>query len=170
VSVPALAQSPAAGAADPISGAMKQLFDGVARNVVESATKVPEDLYAFEPTPEVRTFGQLIGHVADAMFSYCGRAGGKTPPMTDVEKTKTSKADLVAALEQARTFCEGIYGGTTDASAAELVQAGQNQVPRARLLVANISHVNEHYGNLVTYMRLKGLVPPSTERAQQNRR
>lgn len=171
VAWPAAAQmAPAAPSADPLSTTMKQLFDGVARNVVESAEKAPEEIYGFKPTPEVRSFGEMVGHVADAMFSYCARSVEKTSPMADIEKTKKTKADLVAAIKEARGYCEGVYGSMTDAEAMKNIKVGQNEMLRSRLLIANISHVNEHYGNLVTYMRLKGLVPPSTERAQQMRR
>ena len=168
---PVAAQTaPAAPTADPLSTTMKQLFEGVARNVAESAEKTGEDIYPFKPTPEVRSFGEMIGHVADAMFSYCSRSVEKANPMPDVEKTKKTKAELVAALKEARGYCDGVYGSMTDAEALKTIKVGQNEMVRSRLLIANISHVNEHYGNLVTYMRLKGLVPPSTERAQQMRR
>jgi hypothetical protein len=112
----------------------------------------------------------MVGHVADSLASYCARAVAKPAPLSDVEKTKTTKADLVAALGEARGYCDGVYGSMTDADAMKMVKAGQNEVPAVRLLITNLSHVNEHYGNLVTYMRLKGIVPPSTERAQQMRR
>ena len=168
-SVAAQPAAPPASQANPLSATLKQLYEGVVRNVMESAEKVPDDMYAFKPTPEVRSVGGMVGHVADALFSYCARASEKTAPMSDIEKTKTAKADLVAALKDAKAYCDGVYGGMTDAAALKTIKVGQNEFPVARLLIANISHVNEHYGNLVTYMRLKGLVPPSTERAQAPR-
>ena len=170
---PALAQStpPASAApANPLSATLKQIYEGVVRNVAESAEKAPEDVYAFKPAPDVRTFGELIGHIADGLSSYCARAVSKAPPLADVEKTKKTKAELVAALKEARGYCDGVYGSMTDADAMTMIKMGANEAPAARLLIANISHINEHYGNLVTYMRIKGLVPPSTERAQQMRR
>ena len=156
--------------ANPLATTVKQLWDGVARNFMESAEKVSEDIYAFKPTPDVRSYGEMVGHVADGMASYCARAVEKPPVVSDVEKTKKTKAELVAALTQAKDYCDGMYAAMTDPGLGQTIKMGQNEVTRARFLIANISHVNEHYGNLVTYMRLRGIVPPSTERAQQMRR
>jgi uncharacterized damage-inducible protein DinB len=168
---PAQPVSPVDPVANPLSATLKSLYEGVVRNVVDSANKVPEDLYAFRPAPEVRSFGEMLGHVADAMTSYCARAAEAKNPVADsVEKTKKTKAEILAALDYARGYCDGVYGLVTDADALRTVTMGENKVPRARFLMANISHVNEHYGNLATYMRIKGIVPPSTERAQQMRR
>lgn len=168
----AFAQAPASGAEpnDPLSATLKGLWDGVKRNVAESAEKMPEANYAFKPTPEVRSFGELIGHVANSAFSYCSRVKGEKNPNdgNDFEK-KTAKADLQMGLTHAFAYCDGVYGSMTDAQAMEMMTMGQSSAPKVRLLIGNISHTNEHYGNIVTYMRLKGLVPPSTERAQQRR-
>jgi uncharacterized damage-inducible protein DinB len=179
LALPALAQTPAAPPAQapaaqaappaqPLSATLKSMWDGLKLNLIQSADKMPEADYGFQPTADVRTFGQMIAHVANASFSYCARGKGEdNPNKEDFEKTKTTKADIVKALNDAAAYCDGVYGGMTDAAAMELVKAGQNLVPKARYLITNISHDNEHYGNLVTYLRLKGLVPPSTERAQQ---
>jgi uncharacterized damage-inducible protein DinB len=169
--VPAAQATPATPPAQPLSATLKSMWDGLKLNLVQSAEKMPEADYGFQPTKDVRTFGQMIAHVANSSFSYCARGKGEdNPNKEDFEKTKTTKADLVKALNDAVTYCDGVYGAMTDAAAMELVKAGQNLVPKARYLITNISHDNEHYGNLVTYMRLKGLVPPSTERAQQMKR
>ena len=168
---PVAQAAPAAPPANPLSATLKSMWDGLKLNLVQSADKMSEADFAFQPTKEVRTFGQLVAHVAASSFSYCARGKGEdNPNKVDFEKTMTSKADLVKALNDAATYCDGVYGGMTDASAMELVKTGQTLAPKARFLIANISHDNEHYGNFVTYMRLKGLVPPSTERAQQMRR
>jgi len=183
--VPALAQAPAAAAsqaptaqaapatppAQPLSATLKSLWDGLKLNLVQSAEKMPEADYGFQPTKDVMTYGQLLAHVANSSFSYCARGKGEdNPNKEDFQKARTAKADIVKALNDAVAYCDGVYGGMTDAAAMELVKSGQNFVPKARFLIVNISHDNEHYGNLVTYMRLKGLVPPSTERAQQMRK
>jgi len=168
---PAAQATPATPPAQPLSATLKSMWDGLKLNLVQSAEKMPEADYGFQPTKDVRTFGQMIAHVASSSFSYCARGKGEdNPNKEDFEKAKTTKADLVKALNDAVAYCDGVYGVMTDAAATELVKAGQNLVPKARYLIANISHDNEHYGNLVTYMRLKGLVPPSTERSQQMRR
>jgi uncharacterized damage-inducible protein DinB len=183
--VPALAQAPAAAAsrapatqaapatppAQPLSATLKSLWDGLKLNLVQSAEKIPEADYGFQPTKDVMTYGQLLAHVANSSFSNCARGKGEdNPNKEDFQKTRTAKADIVKALNDAVAYCDGVYGGMTDAAAVELVKSGQNLVPKARFLIVNISHDNEHYGNLVTYMRLKGMVPPSTERAQQMRK
>jgi uncharacterized damage-inducible protein DinB len=167
---PALAQAPAAtgAATDPLSRAVKSMWDGVKRNVAESADKMAEENFAFKPTPEVRSFGQLLGHVANSAYASCARAKGEANPNqgNDFEK-KTAKADLVKAIGDAFGYCDSVYGSLTDAKALEMIKAGQNEVVRVSPLISNISHTNEHYGNLVTYFRLKGLVPPSTERTMK---
>ncbi len=156
---PAFAQGKA------LADALAQMHTGVSRNVVEAAEKMPEAEFAFQPTKDVRTFGGFVGHVANAAYSYCSRAKGEgNPNKEDFEKTP-GKAALVAAIKAATAYCDGVYKSQSDASLGALVAVGQNQQPRGQLLIQNVSHSNEHYGNLVTYMRLKGLVPPSTERA-----
>jgi uncharacterized damage-inducible protein DinB len=168
--VPALAQAPTAAgsAADPLSRGVKSMWDGVRRNVAESADKMSEENFAFKPTPEVRSFGQLLGHIANSAYSSCARAKGEANPNqgNDFEK-KTTKADVVKAIGDAFGYCDGVYGSLTDAKALEMIKAGQNEIPRVQPLISNLSHTNEHYGNLVTYFRLKGLVPPSTERTMK---
>ena len=185
LALPAFAQTPAAAPAQapaaqaapptppaqPLSATLKSMWDTLRLNLVQSAEKMPEADYGFQPTKDVMTYGQLLAHVANSSFSYCARGKGEdNPNKEDFQKTRTAKADIVRALNDAMAYCDGVYGGMTDAAAMELVKAGQNLVPKARYLVTNISHDNEHYGNLVTYMRIKGLVPPSTERAQQMKR
>jgi len=150
-------------AQNPMSADVKQMFDSVSSNVLKAAEKMPEDLYGFQPTREVRTFARLIGHVADAQTTFCTAALGDRKTTT-TEKTKTTKADLVAALKDSIAVCGEAYGKLTDASAAEAVKFGNSNRTRMWTLAFNASHTNEHYGNLVTYMRIKGLVPPSSER------
>jgi uncharacterized damage-inducible protein DinB len=168
---PAAQAAPATPPAQPLSATLKSMWDGLKLNLVQSADKMPEADYGFQPTKDVMTFGQLLAHVANSSYSYCARGKGEeNPNKEDFQKTRTAKADIVKALNDAVAYCDGVYGTMTDAAAMELVKSGQNLVPKARFLITNISHDNEHYGNLVTYMRLKGMVPPSTERAQQMRK
>jgi uncharacterized damage-inducible protein DinB len=147
---------------DPLSEETRGFYNAIKNIVIRAAEQMPEADYAFRPTPEVRTFGELIGHVADWQYAVCGPVRGETKPMV-VEKEKHTKSELVAALKEAFAYCDGAYSGLTDASAASTVQFLNR--PRTRLITLNfnIYHVNEHYGNIVTYMRLKGLVPPSSQ-------
>jgi len=162
----ASAQPPAA--ADPgnmtrYSRAIKARFDNIKRDIVEAAEAVPESEYRFRPTPQVRTFGQLIGHIADSQNFFCGVASGQNPEYGDtLEKSLTAKTALVKALKESVAKCDGVYDATTATNALELVKAGKGDALRSMMLLDNVSHDNEHYGNIVTYMRLNGMVPPST--------
>jgi len=139
--------------------------------LARTAEKMPEEFYGMRPgpQPEVRTFGQLIGHLANFNFRWCSDAKGEKNPMeeTDFEKL-TDKASLVKGLNIALTYCDGAYAMLTDANSMDLVQGTRDdgtKVPVLRIsrLISNLAHNNEHYGNLVTYMRIKSIVPPSSE-------
>lgn len=151
-------------AQNPLSTETKVLFDGVKNNVIRAAGKMPEEHYGFQPTPEVRTFARLIGHIADANYAFCSTVKGEKNPSPGIEKSKTTKADLVKAVSDAFAYCDQVYAGLTDAEAAQMVQLFNRERPKLVVLSFNVSHTNEHYGNIVTYMRMKGLVPPSSER------
>jgi uncharacterized damage-inducible protein DinB len=125
---------------------------------------MPEENYSFKPTPDVRSFGQLLGHVADAQYMFCAAVLGTKSPSLGIEKSKTSKADLVQALKDAFAYCDKAYDGLTDAQAAETVKFFGGDQAKATVLSFNTAHNSEHYGNIVTYLRLKSLVPPSSER------
>ena len=132
--------------------------------LLRSAEKMPEADYSFKPADSVRTYGQIIGHVADAQYIFCSKALGETNPAPNVEKTKISKADLIAALKDAFAYCDKAYDGMTDASGTQMVPLfGPNPAPKMGVLEVNNMHNMEHYGNLVTYMRIKNIVPPSSE-------
>jgi uncharacterized damage-inducible protein DinB len=132
-------------------------------NVIKAAEKMPEEHYGFQPTPDVRTFGQLIGHVADAGYMFCAPVLGATPERKGIEKGKTTKADLVAALKESFAYCDKAYDEMTDAKAASKVKFFGSERTALNVLDFNVVHDYEHYGNLVTYMRMKGIVPPSSE-------
>ncbi len=136
------------------------------RNIVESADQMPEADYSFKPVETVRTFGQVLAHVADSNYFYCARSKGEAPPVPDgtLEKTATTKAAIVKGLQESVAYCDAVYASLTAASAADMVKAGDNQIPRVQPLFSNASHNVEHYGNLVTYFRMKKMVPPSTKR------
>ena len=152
-----LAQDP-----NPLSTDVRRSYADVKSNILKSAEKMPEENYGFKPAPRVRTFGQILGHVAEEQYFYCGTAKGEQKAV-DIEKTKTAKADLLAALQDSFAYCDAVYGALTDATAAQTIQVGQSQRTRLHILWGNTLHDTSHYGNLVTYWRIKGLVPPSTE-------
>lgn len=153
-----------------LKGAVQNLNSIVFTNVAEAAEKMPEEHYSFKPTPEVRSFGELVGHIANASYFFCGQAKGEMQKQPNFEQVK-AKAELVKALRTALAYCDSVASAMTEASLMETIKYGSptnaTNGPRAGALFFNVSHTNEHYGNIVTYMRLKGIVPPSTERAQQ---
>ncbi|HLN02018.1 MAG TPA: DinB family protein [Bryobacteraceae bacterium] len=149
--------------ADPLSAGIKGIYNIAKNNVARAAEKMPEENYAFKPTPDVRSFGQIVGHVADAQYMFCSAATGEKNPAPGIEKSKTTKADLVKALSDAFAYCDKAYDGMTDAHAAEIVKFFGRDQTKLTILAFNSAHDMEHYGNLVTYMRIKGLVPPSSE-------
>lgn len=149
--------------ANPIAASAKAQFNLVSGFLVRTAEQVPDDFYGFRPTPDVRPAGEIFGHVADAFFSMCATADGTEPPRADVEKSVTGKAAMVAALRESIAFCAKVYDGMTDQRGTETVKFYFGPTPRVSVLYFNVSHGYEHYGNLVTYMRLKHLVPPSSE-------
>jgi uncharacterized damage-inducible protein DinB len=156
-------QVPATVPANPITLSEKGLYGVISGAVVKAAEKMPEENYSFKPTPDVRSFGQLVGHVADANYMFCSQAAGEADPVKDIEKTKTSKADLVAAIKGAVAYCNKTYESMTDAKGAEMIKIFGFNLARLSLYSLNTAHTDEHYGNMVTYMRLKGLVPPTSE-------
>jgi uncharacterized damage-inducible protein DinB len=175
--IPAAAQtSQQTSPKDPMATWLHNAFSTNRKNIEKSAEKVPEELYGLRPGPqlEVRTFGQILGHLANFNYLWCSQAKGQKNPAqgSDYEKL-TSKALLLGALSDAFTYCDGAYTALTDASGLEVVTVTQEsgrqaQVPRMSLLVLNYGHNNDHYGNLVTYMRIKSIVPASSEpRPQQ---
>lgn len=149
--------------ADPLSSANKFMYNMIKANIVKAAAKMPESNYSYKPTPEIRSFGQLIGHIADAQYEFCGPVLGDKPTEPSVEKTKTSKADLAQALTDGFAYCDKAYSALTDAHAVEIIQFFNYKIPKLSILSFNNAHLDEHYGNIVTYMRLKNLVPPSSE-------
>lgn len=152
-----------AQAQDPMTANVKVQFNVVKDFIVRSAQKVPEDLYSFRATPEVRTMAELYGHIADAFFGMCSTAAGSTPPRSGIEKSLKGKAELVKALQEGAAYCESVMGAMNDKKGTEPVQFYFGPTPRLSVLYFAVAHGYEHYGNLVTYMRLKGIVPPSSE-------
>jgi uncharacterized damage-inducible protein DinB len=149
--------------ANPITSSELWLYTMISTEILQAAQKMPADNYAFRPTPDVRTFGQLVGHVTDAQYSFCATASGEPNPSKGIEKTVTAKTDLILALESAITYCHKTFAGMTDAKGAKTVKLATFEVAKLTVLSGNTAHINEHYGNMVTYLRLKGIVPPSSE-------
>ena len=167
LAVPAAHAQMAQGAPQTISLAagLQRSYEGIKRNLTEMSEKMAEADYSFMTTKDVRTFGQLMGHAANSQFNACAAARGMANPNqgNDNEK-KATKAEFVKALADSFAFCDDAFKALTDASAVEMVKQGQNSVARGSVLANLIAHSNEVYGTAIPYMRMKGLVPPSTER------
>jgi uncharacterized damage-inducible protein DinB len=149
--------------ANPLSADVKRAYSEVKNNILRSAEKMPEENYDFRPAPRVRTFGQIIGHIAQEQYLYfCAPVKGEQKSV-DIERTRTTKADLIAALKDSFAYCDSVYDQMTDREATSIVNTGGSKSTKLRLLWMNVVHDESHYGNLVTYLRMKGIVPPSTE-------
>lgn len=157
---PVLAQTPVT-----FTQATKAQWDEVKAYIVKSAEQMPEADYAFKPTDKVRSFGELITHLADDNTGICAAAvSDKSKNFGDFEKQKkTAKADLVSALKASVAYCDAAFAKMDETMAAENVPFFKRQLPRLAILALNNNHVWEHYGNIITYMRLKNMVPPSSQ-------
>ena len=143
---------------------------GTFRNLVASAEKMPEEHYSFQATKDTRTFAAFVGHTINSAYNNCSRAKGEANPNKANLEQETSKAKLVEAAKAVQTYCDAVYAAQTDASLAERIAMGKTEGPRAQALVGVISHNMNEYGQMVILMRLKGIVPPTTERAQAPRK
>jgi uncharacterized damage-inducible protein DinB len=154
---------PFGASAQTATASLQGLFNITKTNVLASARMLDQELYAFRPTPEVRSMGELFAHIAGAQYSFCsGAAGEASPNSENFEETRTTKASIIEALEAGFAYCDGVYAKTTDAMGARaaMLFGGPNTV--FGVLAFNSAHNYEHYGNLVTYMRLNGITPPSS--------
>ena len=176
ISIPLVALALMVGSAaeaqttNPLSTGAKRSYEIIKGYITRAAEKAPEDVYAFKPTPDVRSFGQLVGHITDANNGFCALAAGEKPPagvfegpVGPTEKGVTTKAALQKALADSFAYCDKVHGGMTDAAGAAVVKSVVGEMAKLSLLEFNTHHDFEHYGNLVTYLRLKNIVPPSSE-------
>ena len=169
LAVPALARAqaqPAAPQTFTLSGNAVRGYQNIQRNLLEAAEKMPEADYAFKPTADVRPFGQLVAHVALSQFGTCSALKGDAAPphKEDKEETARSKSELVALFKESTTYCDPVLTALKDEDMTVLTKAGQNQVAKGLFLLGTVTHGNEMYGTMAVYLRLKGIVPPTTER------
>jgi|SRR5581483_6377916 len=157
------AQAPGGGPVGIAAGLQRQ-YAALKTNLTQSAEKMPEADYGFKPTPEIRSFGQLWGHVANAQFAQCAQAKGVPNPNAENLEQKTTKAEIVKALADSFAFCDDVFSSLTDETASQPLAGGRGgPTARSVVLLGLIAHGNEMYGIGTVYLRLKGLVPPSTE-------
>ena len=145
---------------------LQRNYGQMKNNITSSAEKMPDADYFFKPTPDIRSYGQLWAHVADAQFGQCSGAKGVPNPRQGQPsfETLTTKAEIVKALADSYAFCDDAFSSLTDASASEMISNGRGgQQSRAVALLGVIGHGSEMYGIGTVYLRLKGQIPPSTE-------
>lgn len=158
---------PQTGQSRAIVEGLSGLLTSMETTVMATAESVPDSLYTYRATDEVRTFGQILAHIADAQKALCEGTHGNNVNLTDTfEKAATTRPAILAALKETFAGCRQVLADMTDADAAKAVPFGSTPAPKATILAFTISHTNEHYGNLVTYMRLNGIVPPSSRPAR----
>lgn len=160
------APAPAAPQTFTLSGNMVRGYQNLQRNLLEAAEKMPEASYGFKPTPDVRPFGQLVAHVALSQFGTCAGLKGEpaSPRKNDKEDAARTKTELIALLKESTAYCDPVLTSLKDEEMTALVKAGQNQVAKGLFLAGTNTHGNEMYGTMAVYLRLKGIVPPTTER------
>ena len=156
----------AAVAQNAVSDAIREGWEGAKRNLTRATEAMPEAKFDFKPVDTVRSYGQIVAHVAGANYIFCAAARGEKPPYSEdhFEKTATTKAAIAKALAESIAYCDAAYKSLDDRRAAEMVAApfGSGKAARASGLMGNTGHLQEHYGNLVTYLRINGIVPPSS--------
>ncbi len=152
--------------ANPLSTELLQMYTTVKTNLLKMAQKMPDQAYAYQPVPEVETFARRVAHIAGANFRTCAGLQGETKTL-DV-RSKTAKAELVAALQESFAYCDGVFNALTDATAVEMVNGRIGSPPaqqpwtRLSIMWNVVRHSNELYGYMAVYLRLNGVVPPSS--------
>jgi uncharacterized damage-inducible protein DinB len=166
---PAAQQASApAGRTMTLAGEVLRGYHDLQGTLVDAAEKMPDEHYGFRPTPEIRPFGQLVAHVALAQFRTCAILKGEpNPRKADKEDASRTKADEIALLKASATYCDPVVSALTDTAMTELTPLGQNQVAKGLIPVELVAHGMEMYGTMAVYLRLKGIVPPTTEREMQ---
>ncbi len=161
----AFAQQPAApAAADPVSKEPQTNYLRIKANILKAADKTPAEDYSYKPTPDIRTFARVVNHVTEAQARVCGAVNQSKPDAITVPPETADKAAIVAALNESFAECDKAYAATTDVNMTAIIDAGFAKRSRLGLLWGNVAHDNEQYATLALYMRLKGLVPPSSEK------
>lgn len=142
----------------------KNFYNYTKQNIIGAAEKMPAEHFGFKPTLEVRSYAEVIGHIANTNYLACsGLRGEANPQKDDLEKTLKTKEDAIKAAKASFAYCDVTMNNLTEASLQETFKNGTRDVPKTSPLLLLIAHSMEHYGNLVTYMRLKGVVPPSSD-------
>ena len=150
-----------AQSSSPFMSDLRQFYTIRKGDLLKAADRMPAESYGFKPTPEVRTFAQLLAHIIDTQMGFCSAVTG-APRKIDAA-SKTSKSDLIAALKASFDECDSAFDAVSDATAVQMLKAGNAARSKFGTLLYATLHDNEEYGYLSMYLRLNGLVPPSTD-------
>ncbi len=143
-------------------------YQNLQRNLTETAEKMPDEHYSFRPTPEIKPFGQLVAHVALSQFRTCAMLKDEPSPRKDEkEEAARSKAEAIALFKASTVYCAPLIAALTESTVTELTKVGQNQAAKGLLPVGLVAHGMQMYGTMAVYLRLKGIVPPTTEQQNQ---
>ena len=165
ISGAALGQGTPASTGNPLASEVQGSYARLKANIIKAAEKMPPEDYSFKPTPDIRTFARVVNHVTEAQGHTCGAANHTDPSEAQKMPAETAdKAAIVDALKASFAECDKAYAALTDANMTEMLQAGPVKRSRLGMLWGNVSHDNEQYATLSLYLRLKGLVPPSSEK------
>ena len=160
------APKPAGTPASFAVASMREGWHEFATYVEQSAADMPAEKYSFTPVAGARTFGEIVAHVAGSSFMFCAAVLGDKPRDEDeIMKTKTSKADLMVVLKESTTYCAKAYA-ISDAAAHGAINMFGGKHDKLWALMLNMSHDAEQYGNLLPYLRMNGLTPPSSKPAK----
>jgi DinB superfamily len=162
-----LGQAPATAPTGPIGPAaeVQRSYAGLKTNILKAADKMPAEDYSFKPTPDVRTFARVVNHVSEAQLRVCGAVNHTAADaLAKVPAETADKATIVEALKASYAECDKAYASVTDANLGDTFELFNTKRSRIGALWGNVSHDNEQYATLALYLRLKGLVPPSSEK------
>ena len=156
----------------PMAASILRGYHGVQRNLTEAAEKMPEADYSFKPTPEMRPFSQLVAHVALAQFGSCSLLKGSADAHhDDKEENIKTKSEALTLLKASTALCDEVFANISDQNLVEMIAMPPNgEMAKGLLVTGTNSHGNEMYGTMAVYLRLKGIVPPTTERAEAARK
>jgi hypothetical protein len=161
------------GQALTLTASLQRGYNNIKMNLTQSADKLTDSDYGFKvgTMAETRTFGQLFAHVAQSQFGTCAALTGDPNPATgrQLEQELKTKAEVTKALADSFAMCDKAFSSLTEQNALEMVKQGQGMIARSAALANLVAHSNEMYGTSAAYLRTKGMVPPSTERASQGR-
>jgi DinB superfamily len=159
----ATASATPAATANPLSAEVQGRYEPMKKFIRKAADTMPAENYSYKPTPDIRTFARVVNHVTEAQNRSCGALNGTASPKPAPPET-ADKATIVSALKESFAECDKAFGALTDANMTEMVQAGPAKRSRLGIAWGTVTHDTEQYATLALYMRLKGLVPPSSEK------